>query len=98
MWRPSRHAVGVQYPVICAPINGTSVRGATPDCETSDVEDLRYECAFCAGTIMSAEPGWLRLTVGREGTRSFQELLAHRGCLVGKLRPGIPLGEVFEID
>jgi hypothetical protein len=62
------------------------------------VADLTYECAFCAGTIMSTSVGWLRLTVSRDGRDSTQEFFAHRGCLVGKLREGFPLGGIFETD
>jgi hypothetical protein len=66
-------------------------------CQAWVVAELQYECAFCAGTIMSTSSGWLRLTVDRDDSDERQEFFAHRGCLVGKLRKGFPLGEAFEI-
>jgi hypothetical protein len=58
-------------------------------------EEVTYADAICGGTISSADD-YLLLTVSRKGADARQEFFVHRDCLVRVLRPGTPLGEVFD--
>jgi hypothetical protein len=58
-------------------------------------DDITYTDALC-GEMMSSSDDHLVLVVKRRDSDAQQEFYVHRGCLVRALRPGTPLGEVFD--
>lgn len=60
------------------------------------MEPTTYTDAICGETLTEGIDDILVLTVSRRAGSARQEFFVHRDCLVGVLRPEIPLGEVFE--
>ncbi|MEU9240102.1 hypothetical protein [Streptomyces shenzhenensis] len=57
-----------------------------------------YSCALCFDDVGETDPELLRLTVSRRLSEAQQELFVHRTCLVARLDPRVPLGQVFDVD
>ncbi len=55
-----------------------------------------YECAFCGDGVDDTNAEFRVLRVSAPEMRGFQEVFAHRQCLVAALRPTFPLGELLE--